>query len=164
MHAAVGQGAGKTATTTTNTNNRGTLHTARAQTASPWATLRGRLARKSARRGECPRCGSRNVTERFFDVDPETGRSVRVYPGPERKTRQGVSFTLPYALVVTGLLVVALLLDRQLGSYSVAHLPFYALGLLGVFVAVVWSMRRTAPKQQYQSSFDCHACRYSSEG
>lgn len=170
MHAAVGQSVGKSLAT--DTNGAGTiqtarlqttsLQTARLQTASAWSAVRQRLLGTPARRqGECPRCGSRNVTEHFYDTDPETGRSVRVYPGPERHQEQGASFRLPYALVVTGLLIVSLLLDRQLGAYSVAHLPVYALGLLSVLVTVVWSMRRATPKAQYQMSFDCHACRYS---
>jgi hypothetical protein len=163
MRAVVGQGAGRSfaSNSTTGTIGRGTGPASRlvSRLAAGW---RQRPGQQHRRRAECPRCGSRNVTEHYYDTDPETGRLVRVYPGPHQQQQQAPSsMTLPYALVVTALLVVALLLDQRLGYYAVSHLPIYALGLLGVIVMVARAMRKTDPGPSYQVSLDCHACRYS---
>lgn len=161
MHAVSGRSAGQSlANTSTGAARQGSGPANRfvARAVAQWQHLTGQQTR---RRVECPKCGSRNVTEHLYDTDPETGRPVRVYPGPQPSQQTTASMTLPYALVVTALLVVALLLDRRLGYYSVAHLPVYALGLLSVFVAVARAMRKTEQGPGYQVSLDCHACRYS---
>jgi len=165
MHAVVGQSAGPSFASTSSSTNSGAVGRQRGpgsrfidRIVTRWHQCTGQQSR---RRTECPQCGSKNVTEHFYDTDPETGRLVRVYPGPQQQQQSPASPTLPYALVVTALLVVALLLDQRLGYYSITHLPVYAIGLLGIFAMVVWAMRRAGSAPSYQASLDCHSCRYS---